>query len=285
MKRLTSFLKKVMKVASKPEMRILPGQLAFFFFLSIIPLVALIGAIVSSFSIPVMELQKYTSLVLPPSISDFILSIKSYTTLNFNIIIFFITAFILASNVTHSMIITSNELYKIEPQKYMKRRIKAIGMLVVLLGVLIFLMLVPVYGDSILDLLKKYSNNPQLMNLLHNIYTIIKYPLSIVVIYLSIKLLYVMAPDKKIKPRTTTRGAIFTTISWIISTEIYTFYINKFAIYDLFYGSISNVIVLLLWIYILSYLFVLGIALNVTSTKSKDALATEEHKLDLDKGK
>ena len=49
MKRLTSFLKKVMKVASKPEMRILPGQLAFFFFLSIIPLVALIGAIVSSF--------------------------------------------------------------------------------------------------------------------------------------------------------------------------------------------------------------------------------------------
>ena len=276
MERLTGFIKKVIKVASKPEMRVLPGQLAFFFFLSMIPLLALIGAIVAHFSIPVAEMQRFVHIMLPDSVAKFLFSIKSYTSINFNIIVFLIIAFILASNGTHSMIITSNEVYKIESTHYMKRRLKAIGMVFILVGVLTFLMLVPAYGDIIFKTLTEFTNNDSLVDLLHSIYRIFKYPLSVVVIYFNIKLLYVMAPDKKIKYRTATKGAIFTTISWIIATEIYMFYVNKFAAYDLFYGSISNVIVLLLWIYILSYFFVLGIAINASGAKEEDIERTRK---------
>lgn len=74
-----------------------------------------------------------------------------------------------------------------------------------------------------------------------------------------------MAPDKKIKSKTTTTGAIFTTIAWIIATEIYSFYVSQFAKYNLFYGSISNILILLMWVYILAYVFVFGMALNATS--------------------
>ncbi|MBQ2640334.1 MAG: YihY/virulence factor BrkB family protein [Bacilli bacterium] len=276
MEQLIRFVKKVIKVASKPEMRVLPGQLAFFFFLSTIPLVALIGAIVANFSIPVAEMQRFIHIMLPDSVAEFLFSIKSYTTINFNIIIFFIIAFILASNGTHSMIITSNEVYKIESSHYIRRRLKAIGMVFILVGVLVFLMLVPAYGDTIFKILYEFTDSDSLIQLLHSIYRIFKYPLSVVVIYFNIKLLYVMAPDKKIKSRSTTKGALFTTISWIIATEIYMFYVNKFAAYDLFYGSISNVIVLLLWMYILSYFFVLGIALNVSGTKEEDIERTRK---------
>lgn len=275
MEQLSRFLKKVIKVASKPEMRVLPGQLAFFFFLSIIPLVALIGAIISNFSIPMSEAQRIVNILLPKTVADFILSVETYKGINFNIIIFFITTFILASNGTHSMIITANEVYKIESSRYIKRRIKAIGMTLIIVLVLLFLMLVPVYGDTIFRVLKEYTNNDSLVAFLHNLYHIFKYPLSIIFIYLNIKLLYIVAPDKKVKYRTTTKGAIFTTISWIIATEIYTFYINKFAVYDVFYGSISNIIILLLWIYILSYLFVVGMALNVSGTKEEDIERTK----------
>ena len=283
MEQLSRFLKKVIKVASKPEMRILPGQLAFFFFLSMIPLLALIGAIVAHFSIPVAEMQRFVHIMLPDSVAEFLFSIKSYTTINFNIIVFFIIAFILASNGTHSMIITSNELYKIESKSYMRRRLKAIGMIFILVGVLVFLMLVPAYGDMIFKVLKEYTDNDSLVKLLHSIYRIFKYPLSIVVIYFNIKLLYFMAPDKKVKYKTATKGAIFATFSWIIATEVYMFYVNKFAAYDLFYGSISNVIVLLLWIYILSYFFVLGIAINASSAREEDIERTKKISLKKDK--
>ena len=55
---------------------------------------------------------------------------------------------------------------------------------------------------------------------------------------------------------------MFTTITWIIATEIYSFYIGTFTNYDIFYGSISNILILLLWVYILAYIFVVGMAFN-----------------------
>ena len=168
------------------------------------------------------------------------------------------------------MIITSNEIYKIKSDNIIKRRLKAIGMTFIMVGIFLFLILVPVYGDTIFSIIRETSSNQTIVNFIYRIYQIIKYPISILVVYLNIKLLYVLAPDKKIRSKTTTKGALFTTISWILATEIYTFYIGTFSKYDLFYGSISNIVILLLWIYILSYIFVLGMAINAGITKEED---------------
>ena len=96
-------------------------------------------------------------------------------------------------------------------------------------------------------------------------YNILKYPTSILIIFFFIKLLYTMAPDTTIKSKDTTTGAFVTTIGWIISTEVYSFYVSSFAKYNLLYGSVANLIILFLWIYLLSYIFVLGMALNASS--------------------
>ena len=270
MEQVTGFIKKVISIITKPEMRVLPGQLAFFFVLSIIPLIALIGAIASRFSIPIEALNEYLLSAIPGSIAEMLLSTASQNTMNFNIFVFFLSAFLLASNGTHSMIITSNEIYKIRSDNIIKRRLKAIGMTSILVGIFLFLILVPVCGDTIFGMIKQTSTNQSFVNVLYRIYQIIKYPISILVVYLNIKLLYVLAPDKKIRSKATTKGALFTTVSWILATEIYSFYIGTFSKYDVFYGSISNMVILLLWIYILSYIFVLGMAINAGNTKEGD---------------
>lgn len=270
MEQVTGFFKKVFHIITKPEMRVLPGQLAFFFVLSLIPLIALMGAIASRFSIPLEALDNYLLAALPTSVSELLLTTVTNKPINFNILVFFFSAFILASNGPHSMIITSNEIYKIKSDNLVKRRLKAIIMTFVLVGVLFFLMLVPVYGDSIFGLLKQFAKNQTAIDFIYRMYQVLKYPISIIVVYINIKLLYVFAPDKKIRSSTTTKGALFTTISWILATEIYTFYIGTFSKYDIFYGSISNIVILLLWIYILSYIFVLGMAFNAGITKEED---------------
>ena len=81
--------------------------------------------------------------------------------------------------------------------------------------------------------------------------------------------MYVMAPDQEIPGKTTTKGALFTAIGWVLSTEIFTFYIERFARYDVFYGGISNILVLLLWVYLLSYIFVLGMVINASNYKEE----------------
>ena len=73
----------------------------------------------------------------------------------------------------------------------------------------------------------------------------------------------------EIPSRTTNKGSIFTTVGWVLATEIFAFYIDKFARYDIFYGSISNILVLLLWVFILSYIYVLGMIINASDYKNE----------------
>ena len=71
-----------------------------------------------------------------------------------------------------------------------------------------------------------------------------------------------MAPDKKMPSTNVNGGAIFTTIGFILITKLYSFYIAEFANYSVFYGSLANIVILMLWVYFLSYVFVIGMAMN-----------------------
>ncbi len=71
-----------------------------------------------------------------------------------------------------------------------------------------------------------------------------------------------MAPDRKIPGYSTTIGALFTAIGWIGVTYIYSYYISHFANYSVFYGTLANIVILMVWVYFLSYLFVIGMAMN-----------------------
>lgn len=282
MEQARGFFKEIIKIVKKPEMRILPGQLAFFLVMSIIPTIALVGVIANKLSIPLDTIKVTISSSIPKEISSFITDILTGQGFNFNIAVFFISAFILASNGPHSMIITSNEIYKIKPNSILKRRLKAIGMTLSLVGLFIFLFMVPVCGDSIFMLLRYYITNQTPINIAYKIYQFLKYPAIIAILYLNIRMMYTIAPDEKIESISTRKGAIFTTVGWIIATEIFAFYIGTFASYDIFYGSISNLLVVLLWVYILSYIFVLGLVLNAGSYRHQQLEEKENEKKHID---
>lgn len=268
MERAERYVRKMIAIIKRPEMRILPGELAFFLAISLIPLAALLGAIASTFSIEVSTLEALMQGTIPQGVIDFIVEIMNNKLPNFNITVFLISAFILASNGPHSMIVTSNEIYKIKPRNYLNRRFKAILMTFVMAGLFLILFLIPIYGDYIFELITRNITNLKIHQFIYITYQLIKYPLLIVVLHFNIKLLYIMAPDEKIKSMTTTKGAIFTTLGWLVASEVYSVYIGVFTSYDKFYGSISNIVILLLWIYILAYIFVLGMIINAGTYKS-----------------
>ena len=274
MEQAKGFFRKVIDMIKRPEMRVLPGQLAFFMVMSLIPLAALLGAIASKLSIPVETLESLMKGTIPTGVSNFIIDVINNKGPNFNIVVFFISAFILASNGPHSMIIASNEIYRLTPRTFIKRRAKAIMMTFIMAGLFFILFLIPIFGDYIFEVINANINS-RFVNILNTSYQLIKYPLLIVILHFNIKLLYITAPDEKIKSKTTTKGAIFTTIGWIIASEIYSIYIGAFTNYDKFYGSISNIVILLIWVYIISYIFVLGMIINAGNyhqEKEKDVV-------------
>jgi len=268
-RKIMSLIKTLISNIRRPEMLILPGQLSFFFLLTIIPLVTLFVSILTSLNIGSNILNDTIIYSLPDAMQGIINMIITNKTASSNIIIFFVSTLFLASNGTDSIIRTSNQMYNVETSSYIKRKIKAMIMLVVLIVLLIFILLVPVMGDMLINLLNYISFN-KISKLIMFIYNLAKFPISFILIFFSVKILYVMAPDKKIKFSQVNDGAFFTTISWLIVTSGYSFYIENFSNYATIYGSISNLLVLMWWVYIISYIFVLGIGLNVTEYQIKN---------------
>ena len=72
---------------------------------------------------------------------------------------------------------------------------------------------------------------------------------SVFIIFLFIEILFTMAPDKKIQAREVNKGAIFTSIGFVIVTYIYSAYTTNFAKYDVFYGNLASIVVLMIWFY------------------------------------
>lgn len=262
------FIKKLIKIINMPEMGILPGQLAFFFVLSIIPLIALLGSIANVFGISIDTILEFLERVIPSGVSSMLAPIITGEGLNVGTIIFYGSSFLLASNGTHSMILASNMIYDLKNKDYLSRRIKALIMIFILVSLLIFVLLVPAFGDSIVRLISNLIKNELIGNNLILLYSIFKYPLSLIFIFMGIKLLYTLAPDGQVKSKYTNYGSVFTTIGWILATEIYSVYVDVFSKYNLFYGSISNLLILMLWVYILAFIFVIGMILNAGYYKS-----------------
>ncbi len=263
-KRIRVLYKRLIINIRKPEMKILPGQLSFFFLLTLVPLLALLISIFSRLHIPDSFISELVLSNVPVALTTIIDTLSNSTSANTNAIIFFVSALILASNGTNSMIIASNQIYNVDSGTYIKQRIKSVIMMIILILLLLFMFLIPVFGDMLMHLIQAIFKDNFINRIISFIYNLLKYPLSFLLVFSAVKLLYTMAPDIKISFKEVNYGALFTSISWIVVTQIYSTYVEKFSNYDSLYGSISNLLVLMWWVYILAYIFVLGIGLNVT---------------------
>ena len=133
-------------------------------------------------------------------------------------------------------------------------------------------MVVPVFGDKILLLGKKVQIFNNITDSLMVIFNIIKWPLSIFIIYFNVKLIYIIAPSTEVKSQDTTKGALFTTIGWTLATFIFSFYLKYFAHYDIIYGNLSSIIILMMWLYMIAYIFVLGLAINTKKMNTRKSM-------------
>ena len=124
---------KILNLLMKPEMRILPGQLAFYLVMTLIPLVALIATIAAALSISIDTIRLAILEYVPSAVGGILENVIAGDGINFNIIIFYLSALLLASNGPYSMINVSNEIYKVNPRNMINRRLKAIIMTFIIL--------------------------------------------------------------------------------------------------------------------------------------------------------
>lgn len=84
---------------------------------------------------------------------------------------------------------------------------------------------------------------------------------AVVIFFLSA--IYKYAPAKATsKFKWVLPGALLATILWLIASWGFSFYVKNFGSYGEVYGSISAVVVLLLWLFLTSFIILIGAELN-----------------------
>ena len=256
------FFENIKKILLKPEMAILPGQLAFFFVLAIVPTITLITYEAALLNLSTDVIYDFIRSAFGSDIASMLLATNNQAEKGIGFFIVVIIGYFIASNGPSSIIVTSNTIYGEKQESFLKRRLKAVIMTFVLVLLFIFMLIVPVFGSKIIALFTYVDLNSEVTNNVIFVIKLLQGPITWLIMYFFIKILYTMAPNRRVKSKSVGYGALFTTTSWIIITYIYSYYINNIAHYTTFYGGLANIVILMFWFYLLAFAFAIGMALN-----------------------
>jgi membrane protein len=168
-----------------------------------------------------------------------------------------------ASNGVNAIIKGLNKAYDEEEDRpFWKVRGISIIATVVLALVIWVSMLTLVFGKVIGEYLFQWMNYPAGFEL---IWGILKFAIPLAAMFGVFLLLYWLAPNRRLTWREVIPGSIFTTLGWIISSLLFSFYVNNISNYTKTYGSLGGIIVLLIWLYLSSIIIVLGGEVNATA--------------------
>ena len=74
--------------------------------------------------------------------------------------------------------------------------------------------------------------------------------------------LYTYVPLRKHSLRSQMPGALFSTVGWMIFSALFSIYFNNFSNYSYMYGSLTAIILLMLWLYFCICILFLGAEIN-----------------------
>ena len=263
------YIRDIIEVMRKPVVSVLPGHLSFFLLLSFIPLSIIFAIIANMFSI---SFDNFGELVknFPIDPNELFNPTYSSSIVGIGFFLLIVSALYLASRATKAIILTANNIYDVR-KNGMKDIIKSILITLLIIFLIIFITVILILGERLLNvllLLPDSGRHGEIVTLIN----IFKWPISLFLIFFLVKAIYILTPNKRIKGKTVNKGSLFTTISWSAVTFIYSYYIPNFSSYDSYYGSASSIVVLMLWLYIISELFVIGMIINSLEEKKEQEI-------------
>lgn len=156
-----------------------------------------------------------------------------------------------------------------DPPAFWLRRLHGIGLVIasglcIVLGMSAFV-LGPLAWNAALYFLPVLESWSRLFNLL-------RYAASTLVIFLALcSLLFALKPRYKGRFVPVARGAFLTIVLWLAVGSGFSLYLKYLAHYDITYGSLAGAIIALMFFYLMSASFLLGVELNAAAARRRAA--------------
>lgn len=241
------------------------ATLAYYFMLSIFPLLIFMLTLIPYFNLNVDTIYSVMNDYIPQTLGDLftttILEVVSEPQgglLSFGIL----AAIWSASNGVNALIRAVNRSYNIEETRnFLKLRLMSVLLTCGLIIVIVITLLLPVFGNVIIQGLKTYLFVPDETTTILNM---LRWIIGISFMVFVLMVVYWIAPNIKIKFKEAIYGAIAATLGWQIISIAFSIYVSNFANYSATYGSLGGVIILMLWFFLTGVILVIGGIINAT---------------------
>lgn len=176
----------------------------------------------------------------------------------------FLMSLFLATNGTMSLISAFNSRYKVSHKRkrsYIKTRLVALWLTVVLAFVVISSILLLVVGEYAVNYLIEHSPI-DIDNLTIYMLLVTRFIVLFIVFWVAISSLFYFGPEVHSNWSFFSYGSFTATILSLAASYLFSTYIAQFGTYNKLYGSIGVMIALMIWIMILSVILLVSYELN-----------------------
>jgi membrane protein len=186
----------------------------------------------------------------------------------------FITSLYVASSGINGVLAAFNnskQIHRGERRKWLKRRLLSL-VLIVLIGIVMifaFSLIVGFKSFTAFLIEKHYIDYGMQLFIVRTL----KWALLIGLIYFIFAAIYYIAPIRKKGYRFISAGATMATFLLILTTQGFSLYIRNFSHYNILYGSIGALIVLMIWIYLNCFILLVGFELNASIVETRKNLS------------
>ncbi|MBC2208141.1 YihY/virulence factor BrkB family protein [Listeria booriae] len=240
------------------------AQLTFYILLSILPMMLVFGNLIPLFPIPKEEIYNTLQTFMPPEVYDILhpviesmLTNASGTAISLGLI----TAIWSASKCFSALQEVLNIVYQAPDRKnFIVTRIMSFLMMLVIIVVLGAVVFVFAFGEQIVTFLQDQFDLK--LDALADLGAA-KWFITPIFLFILFLIIYWLVPNVKWKIRKSVIGALFATIGWLAATELLSAYVSFQGDKILGFGSLSIMIVIMLWLYFVSIILLLGAFINV----------------------
>jgi len=265
MKSAVALVRQISADIVRKHLMLASAGLAYYLLMAMIPVLIVLSAVVASlpFKNGMEGVSAFVANVLPgpavPAIEKILETVSPHRSglISFGLI----TSVWLASKAVKGVIMGLDTAYGAQkPRQIWTNRILAF-VLTLAVGILLVIGVLLMLAGPWLG--KMFSKMAPIESLWLQLWPYMQWLLSAVIMFSSIEVMYVFAPNVAIAGRRTVPGALFAALSWIVLSWGFGFYLYRYgAKLDNFYGVVALPIAFMIWMYWISGAILLGAEIN-----------------------
>lgn len=238
------------------------AKTAYFIMLSFIPFLMLLFTMIQFIEVDKTDVQLLFAGAVPSTIEPLLNSIideiygKSSTVISLSALATLWTA---GKGIT-AVIQGLNCVFDVkETRNYIMLRIYGAFYTVLMLVAVILLMVLVVFGNKLKIFLVTIV--PFIDRVVTSILRF-RYVISMLVLVVMFAMIYCYMPNKKLRLKGQFPGAMFSAISWSLFSYGFSLYVDYFGNMSNMYGSLTTMVVVMLWLYMCMYIMLIGAMVN-----------------------